>query len=87
MAKDKNYYLQCFSSLAVNRYHGELAPHKPILLLSLIDLYEYGVLDSMFITIRSEAILFELRNILWQYVVFIPKWLKFHMIPVLTRAH
>ncbi len=43
MAKDKNYYLQCFSSLTVNRYHGELAPHKPILLLSLIDLYEYGV--------------------------------------------
>ena len=47
MGKDKNYYLQCFSSLTLNHYHDEWAPHKPILLLSLIDLYEYGVLDSI----------------------------------------
>lgn len=47
MAKDKNYYLQCFSSLTINRYYGESAPHKPILILSIIDLYEYGLLDSI----------------------------------------
>lgn len=46
MANDENYYCQCFTTLTVNRHGTESAPHKPVLLLAVIDLYEYGVLKT-----------------------------------------
>ncbi len=35
-------YLSQFLSLNTNKYAGKLAPHKPILLLSVLDMYENG---------------------------------------------
>lgn len=37
-------YLSQFLSLNTNKYAGKLAPHKPILLLSLLDMFENGQL-------------------------------------------
>ena len=41
---DAEYYLTCFRSLNTNKSGGGTAPHKPVLLVSLIDLYDSGVL-------------------------------------------
>lgn len=41
---DTEYYLTCFRSLNTNKSGGRIAPHKPILLISLMDLYESGLL-------------------------------------------
>lgn len=37
-------YIQAFLSLNINEYKGENAPHKPLLLLSIIQLMEDGVI-------------------------------------------
>lgn len=37
-------YIQAFLSLNINEYKGEKAPHKPLLLLSIIQLMEDGVI-------------------------------------------
>lgn len=39
-------YIDHFSSLHTNRQKGKPAPHKAILLLSVIDLVEYGAITS-----------------------------------------
>ena len=39
-------YIQLFQCLNVNKQRGVAAPHKAIMLLSVIDLVEYGVVDS-----------------------------------------
>ena len=39
-------YLDYFSSLHTNTQRGVKAPHKAIMLLSVIDLVEYGVITS-----------------------------------------
>ncbi|MBS1795328.1 MAG: HNH endonuclease [Acidobacteria bacterium] len=39
---DLNFYLNSISRLNVNRNHGIPAPHKPLLLLAVIDLIEQG---------------------------------------------
>ncbi len=39
-------YLKYFSSLHTNKTKGQVAPHKAILLLSVIDLIEAGVITS-----------------------------------------
>lgn len=44
---DLNFYLNQIRNLNVNRNHGKPAPHKPLLLLAVIDLIEQGkVLDN-----------------------------------------
>ncbi len=40
-----------------DKYHGDVAPHKPILLLSLIRLYEEGKIDLRNIDPKSEELL------------------------------
>ena len=44
--KDLAYYLQCFDHLSVNKKGGQQAPHKPLLLLAVIDLVECGIIRS-----------------------------------------
>ncbi len=39
-----SYYQSCFCSLNVNKQKGRLAPHKALLLLSVIDLVERGII-------------------------------------------
>ena len=40
------YYLNKFSNLHCNKMKGEVAPHKPIMLLSVMDLIEAGFITS-----------------------------------------
>lgn len=46
MVKDLVYYKNCFESLSVNKKGGQQAPHKPLLLLAVIDLVECGIIKS-----------------------------------------
>lgn len=46
MVKDLAYYQRCFENLSVNKKGGQLAPHKPLLLLAVIDLVECGIIKS-----------------------------------------
>ena len=41
-----NKYLHQFSNLHRNKFKGEIAPHKPIMLLCVIDLIEAGFITS-----------------------------------------
>ena len=44
--KDLAYYERCFGNLSVNKKGGHLAPHKPLLLLAVIDLVDCGIIKS-----------------------------------------
>ena len=46
MNNDLAYYMQCFDHLSVNKKGGQLAPHKPLLLLAIIDLVGGGIIKS-----------------------------------------
>lgn len=46
MTKDLEYYKDCFSSLNTMKKCGKPAPHKALLLLSVIDLIEQGVITN-----------------------------------------
>jgi putative restriction endonuclease len=55
---DKNidYYLYQFAQLRIDRSHGRPAPHKPILLLSIIELIERGIITSNEIELTPEIV-------------------------------
>ena len=44
--KDLSYYINCFSSLHTMNMQEKPAPHKALLLLSVIDLVEQGVITD-----------------------------------------
>ena len=44
--KDLNYYIKCFSALNTMRIQGKPAPHKALLLLSVIDLIEQKIITD-----------------------------------------
>ena len=56
MAKDLNYYIDCFSSLNTMKKCGKPAPHKALLLLSVIDLVERGIITDCRIPLSDELI-------------------------------
>lgn len=56
MAKDLNYYIDCFSSLNTMKKSGKPAPHKALLLLSVIDLVERVVITDCRIPLSDELI-------------------------------
>lgn len=62
--KNLNYYVTKFTKLRVDRAHGCIAPHKPILLLSVIELIEQGLLSHNQIPLSAELIAAFLK--LWQ---------------------
>ncbi|PPS41950.1 HNH endonuclease [Chroococcidiopsis sp. TS-821] len=64
--KNLNYYANKFAKLRVHRAHGAIAPHKPILLLSVIELIEQGLLSRNQISLSAELIAAFLK--LWQYL-------------------
>ena len=53
MKKDVSYYTNQFTKLRVDRVHGA-APHKPILLLSIIELIEQGKIQHNRIFLTPE---------------------------------
>ena len=62
--KNLSYYANKFTKLRVDRAHGAIAPHKPILLLSVIELIEQGLLSHNMIPLSAELIAAFLK--LWQ---------------------
>lgn len=56
MVKDIAYYKEAFTSLNTNRVRGLDAPHKPLLLLSVIDMIDKGVIDTCRIYLSDELI-------------------------------
>lgn len=75
MAKDLNYYIDCFSSLNTMKKCGKPAPHKALLLLSVIDLVERGVITDCRIPLSDVLILQFKRNssaLLGESILFRP---------------
>jgi putative restriction endonuclease len=54
--KNLDYYLYQFANLRIDRSHGRPAPHKPILLLSIIDLIERQVVSTNQIELTPEIV-------------------------------
>lgn len=48
------HYIACFDVLRCAKYKGKIAPHKPVLLLSIMALFEQQVLNDNPITITPE---------------------------------
>lgn len=51
--KDLNYYINCFSTLHTMKIQEKPAPHKALLLLSVIDLVERGVITDSRISLSD----------------------------------
>ncbi len=54
--KNVDYYLNKFTQLRIDRSHGRPAPHKPILLLSIIEIIERGIITSNEIELTPEIV-------------------------------
>ncbi|MDJ1471882.1 HNH endonuclease [Cytophagaceae bacterium NT2B1] len=73
--KNLSYYIQAFSKLNVNRNKkmtSGVAPHKPVLLLSVIQAFEKGLIGSTHIPITPELIGLFKSN--WNLLVKSPDW-------------
>ena len=56
LTKNLSYYEYCFINLVVNRHNGQIAPHKPLLLISLIDLITDGSITSPIIELSDALV-------------------------------
>lgn len=56
MARDLGFYVKKFAGLRVYRAQGNAAPHKPILLLSVIELFQQGTIQQNQICLSPELI-------------------------------
>lgn len=56
MEKDLNFYIRKFAKLKVNKRNGISAPHKPILLLSVLELIEQNKIQNNQIYLTPELI-------------------------------
>ena len=54
--KDFDYYYNCFGNLNTAKMKGHSAPHKPLLLLSVLDLIEQGIITSNLIELSDALI-------------------------------
>lgn len=54
--KGIEYYKECFSSLNTMKKTGKKAPHKALLLLSIIDLVEHGIITDCRIPLSDELV-------------------------------
>jgi putative restriction endonuclease len=66
--KDFSYYKDCFSTLHTAKSKGFFAPHKPLLLLSVIDLVERGIIRSNRIELSETWHSCRSADRLWQKV-------------------
>ncbi len=55
MTKDLSYYVHCFTHLRRDMKNGG-APHKPVLLLSVISLFEKGIFTNDYIFVLPELV-------------------------------
>jgi putative restriction endonuclease len=54
MVKDQNYWLQKLATLRIDRAHGKPAPHKPLLLLVIMEMVEKGEIKSAEVTLSPD---------------------------------
>ena len=54
--KDFEYYYDCFGNLNTAKMKGHSAPHKPLFLLSVLDLIEQGFLTSNLIELSDALV-------------------------------
>lgn len=54
--KDFEYYKDCFSELHTMKKTGKQAPHKALLLLSVIDLVERGIITNCKIPLTNDLV-------------------------------
>ena len=54
--KGIEYYKECFSSLNTMKKTSKKAPHKALLLLSIIDLVEHGIITDCRIPLSDELV-------------------------------
>jgi putative restriction endonuclease len=66
MTKDLGFYIKKFTKLRVDRAHGSVAPHKPILLLCVIELIQQGLIQHNQIFLSAELISTFLKY--WSYL-------------------
>ena len=71
--KDLAYYEQCFGHLNVNKMGGQVAPHKPILLLAIMDLVECEVIMLPQIVL-GEALIAAFK---WNWARLVQKDIRF----------
>ena len=72
-SKDLAYYKKLFAHLNVNKMGGQVAPHKPILLLAIMDLVECEMIMLPQIELR-EALIAAFK---WNWVCQVPKEARF----------
>lgn len=82
--RDLEFYIDCFSSLNTMKKCGKPAPHKALLLLSVIDLIERGVITNCQVLLSEELELQFKHNtsvLLDDSILFQPKisYPYFHM--------
>ena len=71
--KDLAYYEQLFAHMNVNKTGGQVAPHKPILLLAIMDLVECEMIMLPQIELRESLI----AAFKWNWVRQVPKVARF----------
>lgn len=54
MLKDQNYWLQKLATLRIDRARGNPAPHKPLLLLVIMEMMEKGEIESPEVTLSPD---------------------------------
>src|SRR4030042_1301221 len=54
MLKDQNYWLHKLATLRIDRARGNPAPHKPLLLLVMIEMAEKGEIQSREVTLSPD---------------------------------
>ena len=54
MVKDQNYWLQKLATLRIDRARGNPAPHKPLLLLVIMEMVEKGEIESAEVTLSPD---------------------------------
>jgi putative restriction endonuclease len=54
MVKDQKYWLNKLATLRIDRAHGNPAPHKPLLLLIIIEMAEKGEITSGEVTLSPD---------------------------------
>lgn len=71
-----NHYINCFSSLHTMKKLGKPAPHKALLLLSVIDLVERGIITDSRVPL-SDALIQQFKSnttkLLGESIIFQPK--------------
>lgn len=82
--RDLDFYINCFSSLNTMKKMGKPAPHKALLLLSVIDLIEQGVITDCRIPLSvnlEQQFKYNTRRLLGDSVLFQPRinYPYFHM--------